>query len=178
VNEQRHHGRTAWQGTFIVTGRLGLLLARALDWCADGGALVEVDCTVSHANRAFVSIARARDGIVTRKGAVEIADLQMQARLAAALGAMLRAHDPAAGGSEPIDFQLPRPSGTRLYRLDPAIAWRDAARRQAAGRRHVRARPGGARRRRRTHAAPYGPSFDFQDLEPTRPMRVDPAWRK
>ena len=91
------------------------MLARALDWCADGVALVEVDCTVSHANRAFVSIARARDGIVTRKGAVEIADLQMRARLAAALGAMLREHDPAAGGFEPIDFQLARPSGAPAY---------------------------------------------------------------
>ena len=98
-----------------MTGRLGLLLARALDWCADGVALVEVDCTVSHANRAFVSIARARDGIVTRKGVVEIADLQMRARLAAALGAMLRERDPAAGGFEPIDFQLPRPSGAPAY---------------------------------------------------------------
>ena len=97
-----------------MTGRLGSLLARALDWCADGVALVEVDCTVSHANRAFASIARARDGIVTRKGAVEIADLQMRARLAAALGAMLREHEPA-GGSEPIDFQLPRPSGAPAY---------------------------------------------------------------
>jgi len=90
------------------------LLARALDWCADGVALVEVDCTVSHANRAFASIARARDGIGTRKGVVEIADLQMRARLAAALGAMLREHEPA-GGSEPIDFQLPRPSGAPAY---------------------------------------------------------------
>ena len=97
-----------------MTGRLGLLLARALDWCADGVALVEVDCTVSHTNKAFASIARARDGIVTRKGAVEIADLQMRARLAAALGAMLREHEPA-GGSEPIDFQLPRPSGAPAY---------------------------------------------------------------
>ena len=97
-----------------MTGRLGSLLARALDWCADGVALVEVDCTVSHANKAFASIARARDGIVTRKGAVEIADLQMRARLAAALGAMLREHEPA-GGSEPIDFQLPRPSGAPAY---------------------------------------------------------------
>ena len=90
------------------------MLARALDWCADGVALVEVDCTVSHANRAFASIARARDGIGTRKGVVEIADLQMRARLAAALGAMLREHEPA-GGSEPIDFQLPRPSGAPAY---------------------------------------------------------------
>jgi hypothetical protein len=98
-----------------VTGRLGSLLARALDWCADGVALVEVDCTVSHTNKAFASIARARDGIVTRKGAVEIADLQMRARLAAALGAMLREHDPAAGGFEPIDFQLARPSGAPAY---------------------------------------------------------------
>jgi len=97
-----------------VAGRLGSLLARALDWCADGVALVEVDCTVSHANRAFASIARARDGIGTRKGVVEIADLQMRARLAAALGAMLREHEPA-GGSEPIDFQLPRPSGAPAY---------------------------------------------------------------
>ena len=97
-----------------MTGRLGSLLARALDWCADGVALVEVDCTVSHANRAFASIARARDGIGTRKGVVEIADLQMRARLAAALGAMLREHEPA-GGSEPIDFQLPGPSGAPAY---------------------------------------------------------------
>ena len=97
-----------------MAGRLGSLLARALDWCADGVALVEVDCTVSHANRAFASIARARDGIGTRKGVVEIADLQMRARLAAALGAMLREHEPA-GGSEPIDFQLPRPSGAPAY---------------------------------------------------------------
>ena len=97
-----------------MAGRLGSLLARALDWCADGVALVKVDCTVSHANRAFASIARARDGIGTRKGVVEIADLQMRARLAAALGAMLREHEPA-GGSEPIDFQLPRPSGAPAY---------------------------------------------------------------
>jgi len=97
-----------------VAGRLGSLLARALDWCADGVALVEVDCTVSHTNKAFASIARARDGIGTRKGVVEIADLQMRARLAAALGAMLREHEPA-GGSEPIDFQLPRPSGAPAY---------------------------------------------------------------
>ncbi len=92
----------------------GHALESALNWLADGVALVRADGAIGHANAAFARIVRDGDGIRTRKGAIEflIADAHM--RLDEAIGsvARLRGGDARARG---MDFHVPRPSGAAPY---------------------------------------------------------------
>jgi PAS domain-containing protein len=48
-------------------------LAHALDWLADGVALIRADGTIAHANDAFQAMLRADDGLRLRKNAIEFA---------------------------------------------------------------------------------------------------------
>jgi DNA-binding CsgD family transcriptional regulator len=89
-------------------------LESALDWLADGVALVGASGAIGHANAAFAKIARDRDGIHIRKGAIEFSVVEAQARLDEAIGrvARLRGGDVRQGG---VDFHVPRPSGAAPY---------------------------------------------------------------
>jgi DNA-binding CsgD family transcriptional regulator len=98
-------------GAAAETGRA---LESALDWLADGVALVRADGAIGHANAAFAKIARDGDGIRIRKGAIEFLIAEAQARIDEAIGsaARLRGGDLRHAG---VDFHVPRPSGTAPY---------------------------------------------------------------
>jgi DNA-binding CsgD family transcriptional regulator len=87
----------------------------ALDWLADGVALLSADGKVVYANEAFQRIVRGNDGIRVARRMVAFAALEAAARLAAALGAAarLQAGDPDADGMR--DFSVLRPSGALPY---------------------------------------------------------------
>jgi len=89
-------------------------LESALDWLADGVALVRADGAVGHANAAFAKIVRDGDGIGMRKGAIEFSIADAHARLDEAIGsfARLRGGDVRQAG---VDFHVPRPSGAAPY---------------------------------------------------------------
>jgi DNA-binding CsgD family transcriptional regulator len=89
-------------------------LESALDWLADGVALVRADGAIGHANAAFAKIARDGDGIRIRKGAIEFSIAEAHMRLDEAIGgvARLRGGDLRQTG---VDFHVPRPSGAAPY---------------------------------------------------------------
>jgi DNA-binding CsgD family transcriptional regulator len=89
-------------------------LESALDWLADGVAIVRADGAIGRANAAFAKIARDGDGIRIRKGAIEILIAEAQARLGEAIGSLARLHggDVREGG---VDFYVARPSGAAPY---------------------------------------------------------------
>jgi DNA-binding CsgD family transcriptional regulator len=67
----------------------GRSLEGALDWLADGVALVARDGAVLYANEALQDIARSK-GIAIKKGALAFASAEARARFAEALGAVAR----------------------------------------------------------------------------------------
>ncbi len=86
---------------------------QALEWLTDGVALVAGDGTVRHANRAFIEIVAAGDGLRLVKNRIELAGAAERARLDAALAAIAGLH-PSTVAPGP-DFILPRPSGAPPY---------------------------------------------------------------
>jgi DNA-binding CsgD family transcriptional regulator len=92
----------------------GRALESALDWLADGVALVRADGAIGHTNSAFAKIARDGDGIRIRKGRLEFSIAQAHMRLDEAIGsvARLRSGDVREGG---VDFHVARPSGAAPY---------------------------------------------------------------
>jgi DNA-binding CsgD family transcriptional regulator len=97
-------------------------LEAALDWLADGAAVLGRDGAVLHANRAMRDVAGAGDGIRIAKGGLQFADPRAARRLASALAAVERLRDgePDAAG----DFAAARPSGAPPYLVSvrPALA--------------------------------------------------------
>jgi DNA-binding CsgD family transcriptional regulator/PAS domain-containing protein len=89
-------------------------LEHALDWLADGVAVIRADGSIAYANEAFQAIARAGDGIRTRKSLIEFAATGVQSRFGAALAAVqrLRIGDPQ---NVETDFPVPRQSGNPPY---------------------------------------------------------------
>jgi DNA-binding CsgD family transcriptional regulator len=89
-------------------------LESALDWLADGVALLRADGAVGHANAAFAKIVRDGDGIRMRKGAIEISIAEAHMRLGEAIGsaAWLRGGEVRQAG---VDFHVARPSGAAPY---------------------------------------------------------------
>lgn len=63
-------------------------LERALDWLADGVALVRADGTIVYANEALQAILRRNDGLRTAKGAFDFVAPESRARFGAALAAI------------------------------------------------------------------------------------------
>jgi len=108
------------RGAFDVTRRLKEAgetrhsLERALDWLADGVALIGPDGAVIYANETFQGIARRKDGIAVRRGVLEFAAGEARARLGEALGATarLRKGDSAA---RIADFTVARSSDGPAY---------------------------------------------------------------
>jgi DNA-binding CsgD family transcriptional regulator/PAS domain-containing protein len=90
-------------------------LERALDWLADGVALIAADGKVAYANEAFQDIARCNDGIRIKRGAIEIAATPIRAWFEQATAAGARLGGGVSGQHERLDFSVPRPSGDRPY---------------------------------------------------------------
>lgn len=89
-------------------------LESALDWLADGVALVGSDGRLRYVNASLQAMARRNDGIRIRRGVLELADVAARGRFAAALAAIARRNngDPDA---TPADFALGRPAGNPAY---------------------------------------------------------------
>ncbi len=85
----------------------------ALDWLADGVALLRTDGHILHVNETFQAIARRGDGIRIRRGTVEIADAAGRAQFGNAIGAVERAHGNAEPGAD--DIAVPRRAGAPPY---------------------------------------------------------------
>jgi PAS domain-containing protein len=55
-----------------AAGEARQILERALDWLADGVALVSRDGKITYANKSFRAIIQRNDGIDLRKGLIEL----------------------------------------------------------------------------------------------------------
>jgi DNA-binding CsgD family transcriptional regulator/PAS domain-containing protein len=89
-------------------------LEYALDWLADGVALIEADGSIVYANDSFREIARADDGVRIKKSALEFAYPAARDCFGAAVAGVLALRSGAvqAGGG---DFVVARPSGATPY---------------------------------------------------------------
>ncbi len=85
----------------------------ALDWIADGVALLRTDGHVLHANEALQAIARRGDGIRIRRGTLEFADATGHAEFAKALGAAKDARGGVA--ADACDIAIPRQASAPPY---------------------------------------------------------------
>jgi DNA-binding CsgD family transcriptional regulator len=88
----------------------GTSLEGALDWLADGVALIGDDGRVLYANESLQAIARRGDGIRIRRGAIEFAAADAGARFAAALAGVRRLRGGNIGAASADDFPVQRPS--------------------------------------------------------------------
>ena len=88
---------------------------RALDWLADGVALVRVDGSVVYANEALQAMARQRDGIAIHKGMLEFAGVDIRTRFAAVVGGFARLRSGQLRTSQPTDFHVRRTSDAPPY---------------------------------------------------------------
>jgi DNA-binding CsgD family transcriptional regulator/PAS domain-containing protein len=89
-------------------------LERALDWLADGVALLRADGTVAYANDSFQAIARRNDGIRIRKNMIEFADSEARTRFSAAIASALKLRTDDVNGAS-TDFRAARSAGVRSY---------------------------------------------------------------
>jgi DNA-binding CsgD family transcriptional regulator/GAF domain-containing protein len=91
-------------------------MEEALDWLADGVALLDAAGKVRHANAAFAAMAAAKDGIALRRGALEFSAAEPRQLFAAAFDRVrrLQGGDVSGGGS---DFAVLRRSGSPAYLL-------------------------------------------------------------
>lgn len=96
-------------------GNVRHALERALDWLADGVALISAGGKVTYVNEAFRAIAARNDGIGLVKGAIAFAAAQGRERLEVAIASVnrLRAGDTLAASVS--DFPVARPSGAQPY---------------------------------------------------------------
>lgn len=90
-------------------------LEHALDWLADGVALVRFDGKVVYSNAAFQAIARRGDGLGIRRGLVDIAAAEARARFESAIGDMARLQGGDVVRSSTAEFPVPRSSGAPPY---------------------------------------------------------------
>jgi DNA-binding CsgD family transcriptional regulator len=98
-----------------TAGDSRLSLESALDWLADGVAMLSINGAVLHANEAFRTIARRNDGISTRRGMIEFAAVEPRTRLASAIGAACRLRGGGVDAPGVADFPIHRPSGAPSY---------------------------------------------------------------
>jgi DNA-binding CsgD family transcriptional regulator len=99
------------------TAAAGRSLESALDWLADGVALVRPDGSILFANEALRAIARRGDGLRIVKGALVFHGPETRARFARAIGAvvLLRAGD--ANSPAAMDLAVDRELGMPPYLL-------------------------------------------------------------
>jgi len=109
------------QQAFDVSRRLrsaaatGRSLERALDWLADGIALVAAGGKVVYVNQVLQAIVRRADGIRLHKGVIEFATTDARDRLDAALAIAARLHGGDGQAGLTGDFFLPRVDGGEPY---------------------------------------------------------------
>jgi DNA-binding CsgD family transcriptional regulator/PAS domain-containing protein len=96
-------------------GQAARSFERALDWLADGAALVRSDGRILYANEALQRIARRGDGIGIKRGRLEFAKADGASRFALAVATVvqMRTGEDRSGGF--ADFPVPRGSGAPAY---------------------------------------------------------------
>ncbi|MGH6770384.1 MAG: helix-turn-helix transcriptional regulator [Xanthobacteraceae bacterium] len=92
----------------------GRSLEGALDWLADGVALVARDGAVLYANEALQEIVRGK-GIAIKKGALDFDSAEARARFAQALGAVSRLRHGDSKSVASHDFPVARPTNASPY---------------------------------------------------------------
>jgi DNA-binding CsgD family transcriptional regulator/PAS domain-containing protein len=92
-------------------------LERALDWLADGVALVRADHGVLYANEAFQTIVRRHDGIRVRRGLLDIVSTHARTRFQTAVADVCRLRANEAVSPACADFPIPRADGAPSYLL-------------------------------------------------------------
>jgi DNA-binding CsgD family transcriptional regulator len=97
------------------TGDARHSLERALDWLADGVALVRADGKVVYSNAAFPAVAHRGDGLGIRRGLVDIVAAEARARFEKAVGDMARMQNGDFARLSPAEFPVPRSSGAPPY---------------------------------------------------------------
>jgi DNA-binding CsgD family transcriptional regulator len=107
-------------------------LEYALDWFADGVALVRADSTVVYANESFQAIARRDDGIRLRKGLIEFADAEARNKFKAAIATVLRLRAGTPDRASATDFVAARSAGGQPYMVAVRPSIGRSAPRQAA----------------------------------------------
>ena len=90
-------------------------LERALDWLADGIALLGAGGEVVYANEALQAIARRNDGIAIRKGHIELAAADARARLDRTLAVAIGIRHGRVDAGAASDFPVMRSSGAPPY---------------------------------------------------------------
>jgi DNA-binding CsgD family transcriptional regulator/PAS domain-containing protein len=98
-----------------TAGDSRLSFESALNWLADGVAVLAINGAVLHVNEAFRAIARRNDGISTRRGMIEFAAVEPRARLEAAIGAARQLRGGGIDAPRAADFPIHRPSGAPSY---------------------------------------------------------------
>ncbi len=121
--------------SYDMAARLGKLggagaAELALEWLADGVALLGSDGTVRHVNSALMDIAAAGDGVGLTLHRIELAGVAERAQLDSALKAA--SHMRGHGADMSTDFSVARPSGAPPYVISVRPLVRGAGRFDAA----------------------------------------------
>ncbi len=90
-------------------------LERALDWLADGVALVRADGAIVYANDKFQAIARRQDGVRVRKGAIEFDAAETRDQFNSAIGSVGRLLAGNPNVAPAVDFIAARSSALQPY---------------------------------------------------------------
>lgn len=96
-----------------VADRSGVL-ENALDWLADGVALLRADGDIIYINDTMRALAQRGDGLRLSDRTIEFAAPDSRRRFEAALGAVARIGDPSSD-AHPTDFPVPRSDGIPAY---------------------------------------------------------------
>jgi DNA-binding CsgD family transcriptional regulator/PAS domain-containing protein len=112
---------------FKSAGKARHSLERALDWLADGVALLRADGAIVYANDKFQEIVRRDDGIRVRKGAIEFDAAETRDRFNAAMGSVRRLLAGDSNATPVVDFTVARPSARQAYFISirPLVGTRD-----------------------------------------------------
>jgi DNA-binding CsgD family transcriptional regulator len=92
-------------------------LERALDWLADGIALLGADGEVVYANEALQAMARRKDGIAIQKGRIELAATDARDRLERTLAIAIGIREGRVDAATGSDFPVMRSAGAPPYYL-------------------------------------------------------------
>ena len=90
-------------------------LEQTLDWLADGVVLLRANGSIVYSNDAIRAFAGADDGFRLGKNRIEFGTADARARLAAALGQIIRPLESQSADLAVTDFPVARPSGAPPY---------------------------------------------------------------